>query len=88
MFMVHQFKLSMITERETMKIDYENLAFVLHMDGHGAPGSKTGTWNTIKEGIPASVFLGWKNFYDEDKPTPTPVMTMQQTPKPWFISYQ
>jgi hypothetical protein len=88
LFMVHQFKLAMISGRETLQTSREELAYMIHMDGHGELGSKVNTWNTIKETLPADVFLGWKNFYDEDKPTPTPEQTMQQVPKPWLVTYQ
>jgi hypothetical protein len=85
MFLVHQFKLSMIQNREQLVTNRPELAFVLHMDGHGSFGQKIDTWNTIQQNLPPNIFMAWKNFYDEDKPTPTPVETMKQ---PWFISYQ
>ena len=88
MLVLHQFKPSMITERETLHTSREELAIVLHMDGHGALGSKTGTWNRIRTDLPDNIYMGWKNFYDEDRPTPTPQQTMAQIPTPWFISYQ
>lgn len=88
MFMIHQFKLTMLQNREMLKTDRPELAYILHMDGHGALGSKVNTWNTVKENLPANMHLGWKNFYDEDKPTPTPEQTMQQLPQPVFVSYQ
>ncbi len=88
MFMVHQFKLSMITERETLITNRKELSYILHMDGHGSLEQKTTSYTTIQQNQPTNTYLGWKNFYDEDKPTPTPQQTMQQDPKPWFISYQ
>ena len=88
LFIIHQFKQSMVTNRETLDISREELAYLVHVDGFGKLSSKTETWNVIKEGLPANVYLGWKNFFDEDKPTPTPEQTMSQDPKPWFISYQ
>jgi hypothetical protein len=88
LLIIHQFKLTMITDRETLVSNREELAYMIHMDGHGAPESKTNTWNTLKETLDPAVYLGWKNFYDEDKPTMTPEQTMAQDPKPWFVSYQ
>ncbi len=87
-FMIHQFKQSMITNRETLDTSREELAYVIHMDGHGELGSKINSWNVVKESLPQNIYLGWKNFIDEDKPTPTPEQTMSQDPKPWFISFQ
>ncbi|MBP6961924.1 hypothetical protein KBB49_00095 [Candidatus Saccharibacteria bacterium] len=87
-FMVHQFKNSMITNRETLKTDYPELGYIIHMDGHSALSQKVDTWNTIRVNLPANVYMGWKNFYDEDRPTPTPADTMAQQPTPHFISYQ
>jgi hypothetical protein len=34
------------------------------------------------------VWWGWKNFYDEDRPTLTPAQTVAVEPSPRFISYQ
>ena len=87
-FIVHQFKNSMITNRETLKTDYPELGYIIHMDGHSTLAQKTDTWNTIRVNLPSNIYMGWKNFYDEDRPTPTPEQTMAQTPVPHFISYQ
>ncbi len=87
-FMIHQFKNSMITNRETLKTDRTELGYVLHMDGHSALSQKIDTWNTIRLNLPPNIYMGWKNFYDEDRPTPTPEQTMSQIPAPNFISYQ
>ena len=78
----------MIESRETLHIERTELAFLLHMDGYGTLGQKINTWNTVQQNLPANAHLAWKNFFDEDKPTPTPEQTMQQTPKPWLITYQ
>ena len=88
LFVVHQFKPSMIEGRETLHIERTELAFLLHMDGYGTLGQKIDTWNTVQQNLPTNAQLAWKNFFDEDKPTPTPEQTMQQTPKPWLITYQ
>ncbi len=88
MFIVHQFKDSMITDREKLRTDREELLYVLHMDGHGSMGQKIETWNRLKKDLPQNMQMAWKNFYDEDKPTPTPKHTMLQDPQPVFVSYQ
>ncbi|MCA9346802.1 hypothetical protein KC960_04895 [Candidatus Saccharibacteria bacterium] len=88
LFIIHQFKNSMITNRETLKTDYPELGYIIHMDGHSALQQKIDTWNTIRVNLPANIYMGWKNFYDEDRPTPTPEQTMSQVPQPYFVSYQ
>ena len=61
----------------------------MHVDGQGPQGSKQATWEVIRRGLPDSVFLGWKNFEDEDTPMLTPKQTVEQVhPTPHFISYQ
>jgi hypothetical protein len=87
-FMVHQFMPSMVAQRETLITTALELRYILHVDGFGTIPAKVETWNRIKAGMPENVGLGWKNFFDEDKPMPTPEQTMTQTPKPTFISFQ
>ena len=86
--MLHQFKHLMITNREEIDTSYEELAFVLHVDGHGPPEVKLDSWNTLREDLAEDFWLGWKNFYDEDSPTFTPDETYDLDPQPWFVSYQ
>lgn len=57
-------------------------------DGHGVPAVKMGTWNRMISGMPPNVWMGWKNFYTEDKPMFGPGRTMTVRPVPYFISYQ
>ena len=87
-FMIHQFKSMMIQNRETLDTSRGELAYVIHVDGFGTLGQKRETWNKITTGLPPNTHTAWKNFYDEDLPTPTPGQTMQQTPKPLVITYQ
>lgn len=85
---LHQFKTSMITERETLDLGHDELAVLVHVDGFGPPGAKIDTWNAMRAGAPEGLWWGWKNFYDEDTPTMTPQQTMAVQPAPWFVSYQ
>ncbi|MCA1781137.1 MAG: hypothetical protein ABR500_15225 [Dermatophilaceae bacterium] len=86
---LHQFRLSMIKDRETVRTDHPEIAVVLHADGQGGQGAKQDTWRVLKEDLPEDMWLGWKNFYDEDTPMLTPEQTVAQVdPVPWFISYQ
>ncbi|EXF24086.1 hypothetical protein BG28_08450 [Nesterenkonia sp. AN1] len=88
MLVLHQFKHSMISDREDIDTSHEELALLLHADGHGTPGMKTETYETLQQDLSEDIWLGWKNFYDEDSPTFTSEQTFQVEPKPWFVSYQ
>jgi hypothetical protein len=88
LLMIHQFKLSMITERDTLVTPPE-LAVLIQMDGQGPLGSKYGTYAAITDGaLDSGLYWGWKNFYDEDDPTATPAQTLAVDPQPVFVSYQ
>ncbi|BAU95659.1 hypothetical protein N24_1397 [Corynebacterium suranareeae] len=88
-FVLHQFQMQMLGNRDQINTDHLELAFVLHADGHGSPGDKYATWNMLREGLSPDFFMAWKNFYDEDFPTFTPQQTYEEVdPRPWFVSYQ
>ena len=88
LLIVHQFRFSMITNRELIETPPE-LAVVIQMDGQGSLGAKYNTWNTLTRGTEERGFRwGWKNFYDEDSPTATPAQVLELTPVPVFVSYQ
>jgi hypothetical protein len=89
LLMLHQFQLAMIRDRQQIDTSREELAVLIHADGFGAPGDKFATWDTLHTNTPPKIWWGWKNFYDEDKPTFTPAQTMAIKPAaPMFISYQ
>lgn len=87
-FLLHQFRLSMITSREQLDTARTELAYVIQMDGNGAQSTKLDTWQNILRDPPANVRFGWKNFYDEDLPVLSPEATMLLAPAPWYVSYQ
>jgi hypothetical protein len=86
--MLHQFRLDMITNRSTLDTSHDELRIVIHADGFGTASQKYATWRALHRGEPANISWGWKNFYDEDRPTFTPAKTMAVRPSPVFISYQ
>jgi hypothetical protein len=89
MFILHQFMLRMLPERERLDMSHDELAMMIHVDGQGHQGSKVGTWNAIREGAPAGIHWGWKNFYDEDEPTILdPAGTYRIVPVPDLVTYQ
>ncbi len=89
LFMVHQFKTSMITNRETIA-DRPELQVIVQMDGDGAEADKNRTWEILLEGSEDAHWAwGWKNFFDEDEPgPPSPENTMGKSPTPVYVSYQ
>ena len=91
MLIVHQFRLSMITEREILK-ERPEIQLVIQMDGEGGEGeaSKDATLRTISEGTEDAHWAwGWKNFFDEDVPgPPAPASVISKEPPLIYISYQ
>ena len=88
LLIVHQFRFSMITNRELIETPPE-LAVLIHMDGQGSLGAKYNTWNTLTGEPDAGRFhWGWKNFYDEDSPMATPEQVLALSPKIFYVSFQ
>lgn len=87
-FLLHQFRLSMIANREQLDTAHKELAYVIQMDGNGAQSTKLDTWRAVLRDPPVHVQFGWKNFYDEDLPVLSPEATMLLAPTPWYVSYQ
>ena len=88
LLIVHQFRYSMITNRQQIKTPPE-LAVLVHMDGQGSMQAKYSTWNALTSMADAEQFhWGWKNFYDEDFPNATPQQVLALTPSPVFVSFQ
>ena len=88
LLIVHQFRFSMITNRELIETPPE-LAVLIHMDGQGSLGAKYNTWNTLTGEPDADRFhWGWKNFYDEDSPVATPEQVLELSPRIVFVSFQ
>jgi len=87
LLVLHQFKFSMLPDRDTIEPPPE-LAMVVHMDGQGPIGTKYETYAAITSGAEDRWLWGWKNFYDEDSPTPTPEQVLELEPLPVFVTYQ
>ena len=88
LFVLHQFRLSMIGHESALKTNYDDVAVLIHMDGQGGTPNKISTWTSVVHTAPKGLPFGWKNFYKEDHPTMTPEQTMAQQPTPVMISYQ
>lgn len=89
MLVLHQFQLRMIKDRAAIDMSRPEIGMVIHADGQGSQPAKQDTWNALREGAPAGIAWGWKNFYDEDLPVLTPEQTMRQvSPVPDLVTYQ
>lgn len=88
MVVLHQFTLSMITNRDALDTSHPELALTLHADGHGTPELKMSSYETLLQGLSKEIKPSWKNFYDEDTPMLTPAQTYEIEPKPWVVTYQ
>ena len=88
LLMVHQFRFTMIRDRETISTPPE-LAVVIHMDGQGPLATKYETWGALTAGTDDQGWhWGWKNFFDEDSPLATPEQVLELSPLVVFVSYQ
>ncbi len=87
MLVVHQFTASMVTNKAIIR-GTPNVQVVFQMDGFGTLELKIGSWNRMVSDLPAGALTGWKNFYDEDRPTPTAAQTLSVLPTPIYVSYQ
>ena len=87
LLVLHQFRFSMLPDREDIVAPPE-LAVVVHMDGQGPIGTKYDTYGAITRGFEDRWLWGWKNFYDEDTPTPTPAEVLDLSPLPVLVTYQ
>lgn len=89
MFVLHQFRLDMITDRDTLDLSRPELAMLIHVDGLGSQPAKQATWAALMRDAPDGLHWGWKNFYDEDLPMLTPEQTMRDvSPAPDLVTYQ
>lgn len=88
LFLLHQFRMSMIPNRQALTISHPELAYAIQMDGQGSQSVKRSTWSVITANPPENTHFGWKNFYQKDTPVLNHEQTMQITPIPWYISYQ
>ena len=86
---LHEFALSMVTDRDRLDTSHDELAMVVHVDGQGNQPAKAATWNAIRLGAPAGIHWGWKNFYHEDTPAMLdPAGTYAIQPTPDLVTYQ
>ena len=87
MLIVHQFRDDMILNRSEI-VESPYVQIVIQMDGFGPLTLKHDTYAMVASNLPDGLLTGWKNFYDEDAPTPTPAQTMEVVPRPVYVSFQ
>lgn len=89
MMIVHQFRTSMIQNREDI-VQRPEIQMIVQMDGDGTEPQKDATWSQLLAGADEVHWRwGWKNFFDEDEPgPPSPQSTMDKVPTPVYVSYQ
>jgi hypothetical protein len=88
LLVLHQFRLSMISDERQLDTSHDDLAILFHMDGQGTPAVKQQTWAAVTRAAPRGVFFGWKDFYVKDHPMLDPRQTMARTPRLSMVSYQ
>jgi hypothetical protein len=60
LFVIHQFRLSMIGDDEPLEHDRDSVQLLIHMDGQGPTTSKDETWASVVGAAPKGVPFGWK----------------------------
>ncbi len=87
-FMLHQFLLEMLPDRDTVVVPSE-LVGVVHVDGQGPIATKERTFRIMAEGADPQWRWGWKQFLRIDAPTiMDPADVIDRTPLPVVITYQ
>lgn len=87
---IHQFQRRMVPDRELVQTPPE-LAVVVHVDGQGGLASKFNTYASVtgqETTDDQTLWWGWKNFYDEDRPMARPDQVEQADPTPLVITFQ
>ncbi|MFN8190784.1 MAG: hypothetical protein U0R78_10180 [Nocardioidaceae bacterium] len=85
LFVVHQFKTSMIRDIGTIR-RHPELALVQHVDGFGTPSQKLATYHTVAR--PRLFTMGFKLFYDEDVHRMSARAVQAIRPPVRFVSFQ
>ena len=87
-FVLHEFRLTMLQQRQDIVVDRPELDTLIHVDGQGSQPDKQATWRAVRAGAP-KVGWGWKNFLKKDHPVLSPKQTLQQVhPTPDLVTYQ
>ena len=82
---MHQFRSSMVPDIGRVR-RREGLAMVQHVDGFGTPAQKLATYAAVAR--PRQFTMGFKLFYDEDRPRMTAPAVRRIRPAVRFVSFQ
>ena len=89
-FVVHRFTRNMVTNADKIELCQE-IAFVMNMDGWGAPALKRATYRDVIVREPVQ-FTGFKLFYHNDTKNESVLLEPRQllrlVPTPLYIQYQ
>ena len=85
LFVLHQFRTSMIEDIGAIG-PRAHLAMVQHVDGFGTPGQKLATYDAVAR--PRQFAMGFKLFYDEDRPRMGSAEVHRLRPDVRFVSFQ
>lgn len=85
LFLVHQFRRDMLRGPHPVR-DRRFLAEIQHVDGFGTPGEKLATYAAVAR--PREFRMGFKLFYDEDRPRLTAAQVLRIRPRVDFVSFQ
>jgi hypothetical protein len=86
MLIVHQFKESMITNKETI-VPLAGVQVVIDADGWGPPDLKRSTYEFVNNVVPVE-YAGVKLFYQQDEPMMSAEDIVNLEPSPLFVMYQ
>ncbi len=84
-FLLHQFKVGTLPDIRKIR-RCPGLASVQHFDGYGTPAQKLAQYHLVAE--PKRFTMGFKLFYDEDKPRMTAKAVRAIDPPVRFVSFQ
>ena len=90
MLVLHQFLERMLPDRHLIRTPPE-VAVVIHVDGQGGLFSKYDTYDEMVQaetGPGQTLWWGWKNFLDEDRPVATPEQVYAVDPRPVVVTFQ
>jgi hypothetical protein len=82
---LHQFRTSMLPDVRRI-VGRDGLRLVQHVDGFGNPGQKLDTYRVVAR--PGQFAMGFKLFYDEDRPLMRAPDVHRIRPRVRFVSYQ
>lgn len=85
LLVVHQFRASMVEDKPAVS-SQPDLAIVFNMDGFGGSANKASIYHLLASDTRWT--LGYKLFYDRDRPLQTPSQVLALVPPPQVVEYE